>query len=187
MSAEGDLVPEVGYWESAEQSPIDTALGGVFFLLGLALKEGWYGDFTRPTDRGISLDPWRMLGLLGAELLGVDPPGFDPLTDLPIAEDPLWHLLEDLAGDGPGGEEWHVWARDQAARLRTELAEVLEVAAADAGSRLIRRQARVVAGPTHVDVHLLLDELQIELRLSGLDRNPGWIPATGRVIAFHFD
>jgi hypothetical protein len=166
---------------------VESRLGGIFFLLNAALEQGWYGDFTRPKDRGIPLDPWRMLSLLAAELLDADALGPDRLSGHQVADDPLWHLLENLAGDGPVGAEWQAWAREQAGRLRLELAEIFEVAEADAGNLLIRRQARVVAGPTHVNVHLLLDELQIELRLAGLDRDPGWVPATGRVIAFHFD
>ena len=44
-----------------------------------------------------------------------------------------------------------------------------------------------MTSPTHVDVMFSLAELPIELRLSGLDRDPGWIPAADRVVAFHYD
>jgi hypothetical protein len=47
--------------------------------------------------------------------------------------------------------------------------------------------ARVWVTATHLDVFLLLDELPIEIRRAGLDRNPGWVPAAGRFIAFHFE
>jgi hypothetical protein len=40
--------------------------------------------------------------------------------------------------------------------------------------------------PSHVDVVLSLAELPVEIRLAGLDRDPGWIPAAGRYLAFHF-
>jgi len=40
---------------------------------------------------------------------------------------------------------------------------------------------------THVDIFFALDELPIEIRLAGLDRNPGWVPAAGRFIALHYD
>ena len=36
------------------------------------------------------------------------------------------------------------------------------------------------------DLTLSLADLPIELRLAGLDRDPGWVPAAGRYIAFHF-
>jgi len=35
-------------------------------------------------------------------------------------------------------------------------------------------------------VRLSLTELPLEIRLAGLDRDPGWIPAAGRFLAFHF-
>jgi hypothetical protein len=37
-----------------------------------------------------------------------------------------------------------------------------------------------------VDVHLGLDDLPISLRVAGLDRDPGWIPAAGRSVRLHF-
>ncbi len=47
-------------------------------------------------------------------------------------------------------------------------------------------RAKLVCSATCVDVHLSLDALPIEIRLAGLDRDPGWIPAAGRSLAFHF-
>jgi hypothetical protein len=52
---------------------------------------------------------------------------------------------------------------------------------------LCRRRARVRVSSSRVDVHLSLAELPIEVRLSGLDRDPGWVPAAGRFVAFHFE
>jgi hypothetical protein len=37
-----------------------------------------------------------------------------------------------------------------------------------------------------VHVHLSLSQLPLDLRIAGLDRDPGWIPAAGRSVAFHF-
>jgi hypothetical protein len=51
---------------------------------------------------------------------------------------------------------------------------------------LLRRQARVLSSRTQVDVVFRLDELPIQVRLAGLDRDPGWVPAAGRAVAFHF-
>src|SRR3712207_7928989 len=47
--------------------------------------------------------------------------------------------------------------------------------------------ARVVVTASHVDVHFRLSGLPIEIRLSGLDRDPGWVPAAGRFVAFHYE
>ena len=37
-----------------------------------------------------------------------------------------------------------------------------------------------------IDIDLALADLPLPLRLAGLDRDPGWLPAEGRAIAFHF-
>jgi hypothetical protein len=52
---------------------------------------------------------------------------------------------------------------------------------------LCEHSARVYVTPSHLDVVLSLADLPIQVRLSGLDRDPGWIPAAGRIVAFHFD
>ena len=51
---------------------------------------------------------------------------------------------------------------------------------------LCRHAAEVQVSATAVDVTLSLDALPLAVRLAGLDRNPGWIPAAGRSIWFHF-
>lgn len=57
----------------------------------------------------------------------------------------------------------------------------------DAVALVCRRPARVVLTLTHVDVTFALDHHPIELRIAGLDRDLGWIPAAGRYVAFHFE
>jgi hypothetical protein len=70
------------------------------------------------------------------------------------------------------------------ARLRLALGQE----SAGAASRLLcALHARVTAMATHVDVFMSLADLPVEVRLSGLDRDPGWLPAAGRFVAFHFD
>jgi hypothetical protein len=56
----------------------------------------------------------------------------------------------------------------------------------EVGGLLCAHQARVYITATHLDVALALETLPIAIRLSGLDRDPGWVPAAGRSIAFHF-
>jgi hypothetical protein len=56
----------------------------------------------------------------------------------------------------------------------------------DRGRLLCAVPATVHAGEAHLDVVMSLAELPIEVRLSGLDRDPGWVPAAGRHVAFHF-
>jgi hypothetical protein len=47
--------------------------------------------------------------------------------------------------------------------------------------------ARCVAAGQRLDVRFPLAGLPLPLRLAGLDRDPGWLPAEGRDIRFHFE
>jgi hypothetical protein len=47
--------------------------------------------------------------------------------------------------------------------------------------------ARVHTLAAHVDIHFDLADLPLQVRFAGLDRDPGWVPAAGRFIAFYFD
>lgn len=51
---------------------------------------------------------------------------------------------------------------------------------------LLLRPGRVHVTTTHVDVVLDLASISMPVRVSGLDRDPGWLPAFGRVVQFHF-
>ena len=45
---------------------------------------------------------------------------------------------------------------------------------------------RVMVTATHVDVVLSLQHVDLAARAAGLDRDPGWVPALGRIVLFHF-
>jgi hypothetical protein len=51
---------------------------------------------------------------------------------------------------------------------------------------LCRHQAFISVSAAHLRIDLALAELPIAIRIAGLDRDPGWVPAAGRFIAFHF-
>lgn len=51
---------------------------------------------------------------------------------------------------------------------------------------LIRRQARVQASPTHIDVAFPLSELDVRIRRHALDVDPGWVPWLHRVVQFQY-
>ncbi len=40
--------------------------------------------------------------------------------------------------------------------------------------------------PTHADVWLAFDQLDLRIRRAGLDIDPGWLPWFGRVVRFHY-
>jgi hypothetical protein len=90
--------------------------------------------------------------------------------------------------EGAGGsalQRWFGWLMPYA---RARLGRALGLTEADdLSGTLCEYHARVFVTATHLDVFFSLDQLPIEIRLSGLDRNPGWVPAAGRFIAFHFE
>jgi hypothetical protein len=81
-------------------------------------------------------------------------------------------------------ERWLGWLVPY---LRARLRRVLAVDDAGLPARLLAHAARVHVTDTHLDVVLPLDALPIEIRIAGLDRDPGWVPAAGRFLAFHFE
>lgn len=184
---------------------IETEFGGVFYLVNFGLFAGLYEDFTSPRQTGIDLPLWDFLALFGEDLMG------DRLR-----RDPVWTLLAQLAGrdeaEEPGigfnaledwrlPEEWSVggndgapagasaaqWVEWRAPHLRARLQSALGCDDDELARLLIERHARVEVSATHLDVRMSLNDLPIEIRLAGLDRDPGWVPAAGRFIAFHFD
>lgn len=52
---------------------------------------------------------------------------------------------------------------------------------------LLQLPARIHHNGSHVDMHCNLKHVRLDLRLAGLDINPGWLPWLGRVVQFHFD
>ncbi len=52
---------------------------------------------------------------------------------------------------------------------------------------LLSLPAMINYSASHVDMHCPLSQVRLELRLAGLDVNPGWLPWLGRVVQFHFD
>ncbi len=71
--------------------------------------------------------------------------------------------------------------------IRSRLARALDGTPADAGRSLIVHPASVEVWPESIRVYFSLDSHPIAIRLAGLDRDPGWIPAAGRAISFAFD
>jgi hypothetical protein len=243
---------------------VETAFGGVFYLINLGLFLDLYGDFTQPMRPGLSLPIWDFVALLGRELIG------ERLT-----RDPVWPLLARLAGrvadeppgadfvppdgwrippawlDGlrPGGawrwatagarlQVWHPlgfavldvsgapgasiaqaraetaryrravrfrlrqqgvaprlvpatprerWLAHLTAYVRVRLRLALGVRGRAVAAMLCAHRARVSVTATRLEVRLALADLPVAVRLAGLDRDPGWVPAAGRSIGFVFD
>jgi hypothetical protein len=98
---------------------------------------------------------------------------------------PAGFLIEDhaLSVDADGGlERWVGW---MAAYVRARLQRA--VGLNDAAEFLCRVHGSIEVTAMNVDVHYSLQTHPIEIRLAGLDRDPGWVPAAGRYVAYHFD
>lgn len=162
--------------ESLDAITFETELGGLFYLINLAI----FLDIDITTDLGI----WEFVAIVGAEIL--DEQNFD---------DPIWtglQDLQDLQDINPVNHENPVNHLNKAAWLHELMPSLyarlyLALGDVDLAGLLLNHHAKVIITETHLDVFFALAEHPIELRLSGLDRNPGWVPAAGRFIAFHYD
>lgn len=186
---------------------IETAYGGVLYLLNAALHLGLYPEFARPQDPGIALSPWVFLALCGERLAGRG-----------LRRDALWQLLATLAQADPSafadaetaappslpvalqnylrGQDrnasspaatWRVWFDQLLPPLRRRLAAALGVSPRKAGQLLCRQRATILYRRQRLDAHFSLTDHPIAIRLAGLDRDPGWLPSTGYDVRFFYD
>jgi len=117
--------------------------------------------------------------LANGRLITMHPAGF---TVLDIAD--TVNESCDLEAVGEPVDRLQRWVGWMASYFRARLLRAL--GRDDAVALLCGRPAHVVLTLTHVDVTFSLDHHPIEIRMSGLDRDPGWIPAAGRYVSFHF-
>jgi hypothetical protein len=159
---------------------VRTEFGGALYLINVGVFLGFYGDFTTPLEPGIELPIWDFIACMARELAGRE-----------VEADPLWQLLAQLANRSPEedpGAGHHEWLREQTPRIRTRLMQALGLNDdRELAGLLLHREALVQVTPTHLEAFFSLQDHPIEIRWSGLDRDPGWVPAAGRYVAFHFE
>lgn len=169
-----------------EVDAFETDYGGAWFLVNLGLYQGYYADFTEPLRPSIDMNIYDFVRHVAEAMLS-------EVDRVEFRADALWATLARLADHADGEAE--IDARDRAwldanmPAIRTRLERALAYGGGnvdDAPRMLLALRARVVLGPARLDAHFSLAELPIAIRWSGLDRNPGWVPAAGRFIAFHF-
>ncbi|MCU0491971.1 MAG: hypothetical protein MUD01_10305, partial [Chloroflexaceae bacterium] len=181
-------------------SSLVTRLAGVFYLLNLM---AWPGMPQWPEG----LSGWAVLEAVARGLLGDTTPA-DDLLWAALAEldgrEPGTPLGTACMGDLPmltnEGKTEPLPARVQAAMtpvvaawltnglpgIRALLAQLLNAADTAAIESLLWAHGRLLVGPTHVEVVMPLDAIDLRARRVGLDRDPGWLPQVGRVVLFHF-
>jgi hypothetical protein len=160
--------------------------GAVCYFINLGLYLHLYGDFTAPLQPGLDLPIWDFVALITEQIIGDE-----------ITRDPIWSLLAQLAGraedespgahfDPPGHDSLPAWLEALMLTVRPRLELALGVANKEL-PRFFTQPGRIVATATRLDVYFALADLPIEIRLSGLDRDPGWVPAAGKFISFHYE
>ncbi len=96
-------------------------------------------------------------------------------------DDAAWRLVN-VAASGAvttdGADAALFWLRRMRAWSAGELRMPLR--------RLVLRRGRVSVSLTHADVELPLASSDIRIRRAGLDLDPGWVAAYGRVVRFHY-
>ena len=169
--------------EPLDAVAIETNLGGLFYLINLAIFLEIYSDFTSPVEQfHDDLSIWDFVAIVGREI--------NQDRDL---DDPIWTGLQDLQNNHDNPENPEIlskppWLTDLLPHIKARLILALGIEDEAALSNLLlHHYAKVTITPTHLDVFFSLADHPIEIRLSGLDRNPGWVPAAGRFIAFHYD
>ena len=171
---------------------IVTNYGGLFYLINLGIYLKLYADFTTPLAVGIDLNIYDFIALVGEQLVGE-----------PLYGDPVWALLAQLAGriedelpghnftppaHQPSNLTLPAWLAQQMLVIQSRLAAALgEDDPAQVAQLVCAQPARVSVSATRIDVTFALAQHPIQIRLSGLDRDPGWVPAAGRFVAFHFE
>ncbi|MFG3024446.1 hypothetical protein ACGFZQ_38995 [Streptomyces sp. NPDC048254] len=119
---------------------------------------------------------WATLEALGAWLLP-DASATAPETG---DRDPIWRILAELDGRNPPAP-----TPLRLDGLTDRLRDLLDRHRLT--PEVFARPGALVLGRTHVDVVLGLHQIDLAARSSGLDQDPGWVPALGRTIAFHYE
>jgi len=178
--ARGEAIPPVRVVESQ--------FAGIFYLINLALHLELYADFTAPLRAGLALPIGDFLALVGEHI-------FDDAFRL----DPVWDLLAELGGREhlePAGLEFDALQELTLSMKISDWTSILAACAAPALDLdepaaalpfLCARPGRLALTSTRLDATFELTAHPLSIRVAGLDRDPGWVPAAGRVIRFHYE
>lgn len=182
---------------SPRNEVVHTAFGGVFYLANVALALSLYDDFTGSGRPELPLPFWDFLAQAGERLLGIEERRAfraDALApwlaaragraaDEPWASDVPVPTAAPLVSQSSNIVTWDDWFT----AALPGIARRIEQALGGAPATLLRQAGRVVRRPARVDVHFSLEDHPIEVRLAGLDRDPGWIPAAGTELRFVYE
>jgi len=182
-----------------------TRLASLLYLVNFV---AWLDDEEENEDDPGVPAGWALVELLGRYLLGEERGEF--------AGDPLWDILAELDSRRRGtsaatrleaagplrlpGSWLRRWPSEPAEAPGTALPRSPEDRFGDVIGAFVAGQlrsrgigvssftvpGRVLVTATHVDVLLSLQHVDLPARMAGLDRDPGWVTALGRIVLFHF-
>lgn len=197
----------------AEPAPDGTAtdLGGVLFLLPVMRALDLPDAFEAGWRLASAVGGWGVLEALSRSLLGdahgtwADDPAWHVLAGLdgrPSGEPPRDALRPDPprlpanwprpVGPAPPGlsvlpATLATWAHLALPAVQSRLADALGLDdASEIAPALLVRRGTLHATTSHLDVVLPLSSARLDVRRAGLDVDPGWLPAFGRVVQFHY-
>lgn len=170
--------------EAPPEARLRSDFAGLFFLLPAFTALDLYGDFTRPHVMLPGLSPFALLWWLGRHWRGRR-----------FLADPLAPWLRDAAGLAPHEpvSRWfqppeplppHRWLAGLATRLHARLA--LATGHRRPLALLLAQPGTLIERGEHITLAFPLAHHPLPLRLAGLDRDPGYLPAAGRSIGFEF-
>jgi hypothetical protein len=201
QAGDGDTAADDAGWP---EDGTATRLASLLYLVNFV---AWLDEEGNEDDAGLPAG-WALVELLGRYLLGDERGEF--------ADDPLWDILAELDGRRRGTSAatrleaagplrlpraWlRRWPPEPAADPDTGLPRSPEERFGDVIGAFVAGQlrsrgigvssftvpGRVLVTATHVDVLLSLQHVDLPARVAGLDRDPGWVPALGRIVLFHF-
>ena len=159
---------------AAEQG-IPTHLGGIWYLVNVLADLDWLVDNT-------NLEGWHKLQALAQALLPA------------IAPDTVWPVLASLAIAAAEPTDLEQWVGQAMPAVHHYLIRQLalvdsptpEAALAPLIPEILQASATLYVTRTHIDLVFSLEQIRLDVRVAGLDRNPGWVPILGRVITFHY-
>ncbi|HSE53331.1 MAG TPA: hypothetical protein VLB00_14175, partial [Gemmatimonadales bacterium] len=194
---------------------ISTRVAGVFFLINAVEKLRFFDMLTEHFRVGSSIGGWQWLTILARCLIPrrhrhlANDPLFAALRSLEPSDQPAlifrgadrytlppgWRAgarrrpsrPAGLGSGATGNPELDRFLRFVVPFFRWRLGRALSLEPGEEiAEELLARDGEVAIATSHIDVRMPLDQVRLSVRLSGLDANPGFVPALGRVITFHF-
>ena len=173
-------------------APLGSGYAGVFYLVNVLLHMEVYADFANPARPTVPVPLGDLLALIGVQCCG-----------LALRHDPIWRVLATIAGrheqQAPRRtfragvvrrrdvRAFDRWFANLLTRMTERLARALAMPPADTLAYLCARRGTLGLTDARLDVHFPLAEHPLAIRMAGLDRDAGWVPAAGRIIEFHYD